>query len=48
WNPLVVRVVGNFAVRGRAILVALALPLVEEGSTMDGAARRAAQLADAA
>lgn len=47
-KPLVVRLDGNNAVRGRAILDAHAHPLVEQATTMDGAARRAAQLADAA
>ncbi|MGW9131626.1 ADP-forming succinate--CoA ligase subunit beta [Streptomyces sp. NPDC055681] len=47
-KPLVVRLDGNNAARGRAILDAHAHPLVEQATTMDGAARRAAQLADAA
>ncbi|MET8329697.1 ADP-forming succinate--CoA ligase subunit beta [Streptomyces sp. NPDC005181] len=47
-KPLVVRLDGNNAARGRAILDAYAHPLVEQVTTMDGAARRAAQLADAA
>ncbi|MFB7306780.1 ADP-forming succinate--CoA ligase subunit beta [Streptomyces sp. NPDC056192] len=47
-KPVVVRLDGNNAVRGRAILDAHAHPLVEQATTMDGAARRAAQLADAA
>lgn len=47
-KPLVVRLDGNNAARGRAILDAHAHPLVEQVTTMDGAARRAAQLADAA
>ncbi|MFE2093814.1 ADP-forming succinate--CoA ligase subunit beta [Streptomyces sp. NPDC059460] len=47
-KPLVVRLDGNNAARGRAILDAHAHPLVEQSTTMDGAARRAAQLAAAA
>ncbi|MFE7388655.1 ADP-forming succinate--CoA ligase subunit beta [Streptomyces sp. NPDC057582] len=47
-KPLVVRLDGNNAARGRAILDAHAHPLVEQSTTMDGAARRAAQLAVAA
>ncbi|MEW2571436.1 ADP-forming succinate--CoA ligase subunit beta [Streptomyces sp. NPDC047070] len=47
-KPLVVRLDGNNAVRGRAILDGRAHPLVQQATTMDGAARRAAQLADAA
>ncbi|MFI1727628.1 ADP-forming succinate--CoA ligase subunit beta [Streptomyces sp. NPDC020489] len=44
-KPLVVRLDGNNAARGRAVLDAHAHPLVQQASTMDGAARRAAQLA---
>ncbi|MDT9693378.1 ADP-forming succinate--CoA ligase subunit beta [Streptomyces sp. P9(2023)] len=44
-QPLVVRLDGNNAARGRAILDARAHPLVEQVTTMDGAAARAAQLA---
>ncbi|MEU6762955.1 ADP-forming succinate--CoA ligase subunit beta [Streptomyces sp. NPDC046853] len=44
-KPLVVRLDGNNAVRGRAILDALSHPLVQQATTMDGAARRAAELA---
>lgn len=47
-KPLVVRLDGNNAARGRAVLAARAHPLVEQAPTMDGAARRAAQLAHAA
>ncbi|WKX17546.1 ADP-forming succinate--CoA ligase subunit beta [Streptomyces sp. HUAS CX7] len=47
-KPLVVRLDGNNAARGRALLDARAHPLVEQATTMDGAARRAAQLATAA
>ncbi|MFE7240441.1 ADP-forming succinate--CoA ligase subunit beta [Streptomyces sp. NPDC057580] len=47
-KPLVVRLDGNNAARGRAILDAHAHPLVEQSTTMDGAARRVAQLAAAA
>jgi succinyl-CoA synthetase beta subunit len=46
-KPLVVRLDGNNAVRGRAILEGRAHPLVQQATTMDGAARRAAQLANA-
>ncbi|MFD3931310.1 ADP-forming succinate--CoA ligase subunit beta [Streptomyces sp. NPDC058614] len=45
-KPLVVRLDGNNAVRGRAILDGHAHPLVQQATTMDGAARRAAQLAN--
>ncbi|MGW2013351.1 ADP-forming succinate--CoA ligase subunit beta [Streptomyces sp. NPDC001927] len=44
-RPLVVRLDGNNAARGRAILDARAHPLVEQATTMDGAAARAAELA---
>ncbi|MFH8973547.1 ADP-forming succinate--CoA ligase subunit beta [Streptomyces sp. NPDC017890] len=47
-KPLVVRLDGNNAARGRAVLDARAHPLVEQATTMDGAARRAARLATAA
>ena len=47
-KPLVVRLDGNNAVRGRAILDGRAHPLVQQATTMDGAARRAAQLATTA
>ena len=43
--PLVVRLDGNRADEGRAILAAAALPGVEQNDTMDGAAQRAAELA---
>ncbi|BAC69529.1 succinyl-CoA synthetase subunit beta [Streptomyces avermitilis] len=46
-KPLVVRLDGNNAARGRAILDGRRHPLVQQVTTMDGAARRAAQLADA-
>ncbi|MGW3100713.1 ADP-forming succinate--CoA ligase subunit beta [Streptomyces sp. NPDC001100] len=46
-KPLVVRLDGNNAARGRAILDGHAHPLVQQSTTMDGAARRAADLADA-
>ncbi|MFB6671397.1 ADP-forming succinate--CoA ligase subunit beta [Streptomyces sp. NPDC056390] len=46
-KPLVVRLDGNSAVEGRAILDCRAHPLVEQATTMDGAARRAAELANA-
>lgn len=44
-KPLVVRLDGNNAARGRAILDARAHPLVQQATTMDAAARRAAVLA---
>ncbi|MFS4091108.1 ADP-forming succinate--CoA ligase subunit beta [Streptomyces sp. AF1A] len=47
-KPLVVRLDGNSAARGRAILAERAHPLVEQVTTMDGAARRAADLATTA
>ncbi|MDL5204808.1 ADP-forming succinate--CoA ligase subunit beta [Streptomyces sp. ALI-76-A] len=47
-RPLVVRLDGNNAARGRAILDERAHPLVEQATTMDGAARRAARLATTA
>ncbi|MFB8771539.1 ADP-forming succinate--CoA ligase subunit beta [Streptomyces broussonetiae] len=47
-KPLVVRLDGNNAARGRAILDEHAHPLVQQATTMDGAARRAAELATAA
>jgi succinyl-CoA synthetase beta subunit len=47
-KPLVVRLDGNNAARGRAILDEHRHPLVEQATTMDGAARRAAQLATTA
>ncbi|KQX78453.1 ADP-forming succinate--CoA ligase subunit beta [Streptomyces sp. Root1310] len=46
-KPLVVRLDGNNAARGRAILDAHRHPLVQQATTMDGAARRAAELATA-
>jgi succinyl-CoA synthetase beta subunit len=46
-KPLVVRLDGNNAARGRAILDDRAHPLVQQATTMDGAALRAAQLAAA-
>ncbi|MET8412833.1 ADP-forming succinate--CoA ligase subunit beta [Streptomyces sp. NPDC005195] len=46
-KPLVVRLDGNNAVRGRAVLDDRAHPLVQQATTMDGAARRAAELATA-
>ncbi|HEY0871438.1 MAG TPA: ADP-forming succinate--CoA ligase subunit beta [Acidothermaceae bacterium] len=45
--PLVVRLDGNRALEGRAILAAAGLPGVEQNDTMDGAARRVAELAAA-
>ncbi|MEU8988171.1 ADP-forming succinate--CoA ligase subunit beta [Streptomyces sp. NPDC048558] len=47
-KPLVVRLDGNNAARGRAILDDRAYPLVQQATTMDGAALRAAQLATTA
>ncbi|MER5254163.1 MULTISPECIES: ADP-forming succinate--CoA ligase subunit beta [unclassified Streptomyces] len=44
-KPLVVRLDGNNAARGRAILDERSHPLVQQATTMDGAARRAAELA---
>ncbi|MDI9830168.1 ADP-forming succinate--CoA ligase subunit beta [Streptomyces sp. KAU_LT] len=44
-KPLVVRLDGNNAARGRAVLDAHAHPLVQQATTMDGAAERAARLA---
>ncbi|MGH3545052.1 MAG: ADP-forming succinate--CoA ligase subunit beta, partial [Mycobacteriales bacterium] len=44
-KPLVVRLDGNNVEAGRSILNASNHPLVEQVSTMDGAARRAAELA---
>ncbi|MFJ6394078.1 ADP-forming succinate--CoA ligase subunit beta [Streptomyces sp. NPDC091972] len=44
-KPLVVRLDGNNAARGRAVLDRHAHPLVQQATTMDGAARRAAELA---
>ena len=44
-KPLVVRLDGNNAARGRAVLDERAHPLVQQVTTMDGAAGRAAQLA---
>ncbi|MFI7411847.1 ADP-forming succinate--CoA ligase subunit beta [Streptomyces sp. NPDC049627] len=46
-KPLVVRLDGNNAARGRAILDDRAHPLVQQATTMDGAALRAARLAAA-
>jgi len=44
-RPIVVRLDGNKAAEGRKILADAALPIVEQVDTMDGAARRAAELA---
>jgi succinyl-CoA synthetase beta subunit len=44
-KPLVVRLDGNNAEEGRRILDSAANPLVQRVDTMDGAARRAAELA---
>ncbi|QCD59393.1 ADP-forming succinate--CoA ligase subunit beta [Streptomyces hawaiiensis] len=47
-KPLVVRLDGNNAARGRAILDEHAHPMVQQVTTMDGAAARAAELATTA
>ena len=47
-KPLVVRLDGNNAEQGRAILDGAGLPLLERVDTMDGAARRVAELASLA
>jgi succinyl-CoA synthetase beta subunit len=47
-HPIVVRLDGNNAAEGRRILDAADIPVVEQVGTMDGAARRAAELAAAA
>jgi len=47
-KPLVVRLDGNNAEEGRRILTEANHPLVEQVDTMDGAAKRAAELAHAA
>ena len=47
-RPIVVRLDGNKAAEGRQILRDAALPIVEQADTMDGAAKRAAELASAA
>jgi succinyl-CoA synthetase beta subunit len=47
-HPIVVRLDGNNAAQGRAILDNAAIPVVEQVATMDDAARRAAELAAAA
>jgi succinyl-CoA synthetase beta subunit len=47
-RPIVVRLDGNNAVEGRRILAEAAIPVVEQVDTMDGAARRSAELAAAA
>ena len=44
-RPIVVRLDGNKAAEGQQILRDAALPIVEQADTMDGAARRAAELA---
>ena len=44
-KPIVVRLDGNKAAEGRQILLDAALPVVEQSDTMDGAAKRAAELA---
>jgi succinyl-CoA synthetase beta subunit len=47
-KPLVVRLDGNNAEQGRSILDGAGLPLLERVDTMDGAARRVAELASLA
>ena len=47
-RPIVVRLDGNNAAEGRRILEQAAIPVVEQVATMDGAARRAAELAGTA
>ena len=44
-RPVVVRLDGNNAAEGRRILSEANIPVVEQVATMDGAARRAAELA---
>jgi succinyl-CoA synthetase beta subunit len=44
-RPIVVRLDGNNAAAGRAILDGAGLAMIEQNDTMDGAARRAAELA---
>jgi succinyl-CoA synthetase beta subunit len=44
-KPIVVRLDGNKAAEGRQILVDAAIPVVEQVDSMDGAAKRAAELA---
>ena len=44
-RPIVVRLDGNKAAEGRRILEDAAIPVVEQVGTMDGAAKRAAELA---
>jgi succinyl-CoA synthetase beta subunit len=44
-RPIVVRLDGNNAAAGRAILDQAGLAVIEQNDTMDGAARRAAELA---
>jgi succinyl-CoA synthetase beta subunit len=46
--PIVVRLDGNNAAEGRRILADAGIKVVEQVDTMDGAARRAAELASAA
>jgi succinyl-CoA synthetase beta subunit len=47
-RPIVVRLDGNNAAEGRRILAEANISVVEQVATMDGAARRAAELASAA
>jgi len=47
-RPIVVRLDGNNAAEGRRILQDASIPVIEQVATMDGAARRAAELAKGA
>jgi succinyl-CoA synthetase beta subunit len=47
-RPIVVRLDGNNAAEGRQILADAAIAVVEQVPTMDGAARRSAELASTA
>ena len=47
-RPIVVRLDGNNAAEGRRILTDAAIKAVEQVATMDGAARRSAELASTA
>jgi succinyl-CoA synthetase beta subunit len=47
-RPIVVRLDGNNAAEGRRILEEAAIKTVEQVATMDGAARRSAELASTA
>ena len=47
-RPIVVRLDGNNAAEGRRILTEARIPVIEQVGTMDGAAKRAAELASTA